>query len=264
MSTQDYYQILGVEPHADLSLIKESYRKLAFQYHPDRNRENPQASEKMKQLNEAYAVLSDSDKRSRYDMLRNQFGSAAHERFRQTYSDQDIFKGTDIHKVFEEMAKAYGIRGFEEVFREFYGQGQGPLRNNQSGGNMRGFVFKFPSGTGNSGQQDFMTGTAGRLIKYLLKQFADIELPEHGADINETINLPPQLAKTGGPFAYYHRKNSKKLIVQIPPDVADGKRIRLPGEGHPGKAGGNNGNLFLKVRIQKPLISRLKSLFTGD
>ena len=264
MPKQDYYQVLEIEPEADPSLIKESYRKLAFEYHPDRNRENPRASEKMKQLNEAYAVLSDPDKRSRYDMLRNQFGSAAHERFRQAYSDQDIFRGTDIHKVFEEMAKVYGIRGFEEVFREFYGQGKGPLRYSQSGTRMRGFVFNFPPGKNNSGQQNFMTGTAGRLIAYLLKQFGNIDLPEDGADINDTISLAPEIAKTGGPYAYYHRMHSKKLIVQIPPEVKNGQRIRLPGQGHQGKFGGQKGDLFLKIRIQKPLLARLKAFLTGN
>ena len=264
MSTQDYYQVLGVEPEAEPSLIKEAYRKLAFQYHPDRNRDNPQASDKMKQLNEAYAVLSDRDKRSRYNALRNQFGTAAHERFRQTYSDQDIFRGTDIHKVFEEMAKAYGIRGFEEVFREFYGQGKGPLRYSQSGTNMRGFVFKLPFGRNNSGQQDFMTGAVGRLIKYMLKQVGNIDIPEDGADINDTIRLTPEIAKTGGPFAYYHRRLSKKLIVQIPPEVRNAQRIRLPGQGQLGKFGGQNGDLFLKVSIRKPLFTRLKALLTGN
>ena len=63
MSQNDYYHILGVDQQASAKQIKDAYRKLAFQYHPDRNEKNPAAAEKMKSVNEAYAVLSDPDKR---------------------------------------------------------------------------------------------------------------------------------------------------------------------------------------------------------
>ena len=119
----DYYQTLGVPPNADPKKIKLAYRELAFQYHPDRNKENPAAAEKMKRLNEAYAVLSHVQKRREYDTLRREFGSSARHRFRQNYTEKDIFSGSDIHRILEEMAKSFGFRGYHDIFREFYGKG---------------------------------------------------------------------------------------------------------------------------------------------
>ena len=121
MTQKDYYQILSVNKNAASKEIKEAYRKLAFKYHPDRNKENGEAAEKMKIVNEAYAVLSSPEKRREYDALRQQFGSDAYSRFRNNYSQQDIFSGSDINHIFEEMAKAFGLRGSNEIFKEFYG-----------------------------------------------------------------------------------------------------------------------------------------------
>ena len=94
----DYYQVLGVPPDSESGKIKQAYRDLAFKYHPDRNTENPAAAEKMKQVNEAYAVLSDTRKRREYDALRQQYGSSARNQFRQQHSEKDIFSGSDILK----------------------------------------------------------------------------------------------------------------------------------------------------------------------
>ena len=91
MAQEDYYQVLGVEPEATDQTIKEAFRKLAFKYHPDRNRENAAAVEKMKQVNEAYAVLSNPAKKREYDTLKNQFGSSAYSHFRNNYSEQFHF-----------------------------------------------------------------------------------------------------------------------------------------------------------------------------
>ena len=259
MPNRDYYQILGVAPEARPEDIRDSYRKLAFQYHPDRNRDNSEAVEKMKQLNEAYAVLSDDDKRHQYNRLRAQFGSSAQEKFRQTYSDQDIFRGSDIHRVFEEMAKSYGIRGFEAVFREFYAQGRGPLHDNQSGRPAAGFIFNIPTGDAGA-KRPIANAAANRLVQFLLKRVANVQMPRDGADITDTIKLSPEKARTGGPYAYYHRRHAKKLIVKIPAAVKDNQRIRLSGQGQAGEFGGKNGDLLLKVRIGKPLLARLKDL----
>jgi curved DNA-binding protein CbpA len=100
MNQKDYYNILGVDRDASQQAIKEAYRKLAFQYHPDRNTGDPAATEKMKDINEAYAVLSDVSKRREYDLLRSQYGSFAYERFRQSHTDDDIFRGSDINQIF--------------------------------------------------------------------------------------------------------------------------------------------------------------------
>ena len=101
METRDYYQILGVPRDATDKAVKEAYRELAFKHHPDRNKDNPDAVDRMKAVNEAYAVLSHPDKRREYDTLRQQFGASAYSQFRQQYSDQDIFSGSDIFRIFQ-------------------------------------------------------------------------------------------------------------------------------------------------------------------
>ena len=105
MSNNNYYKELNVQRDASDQKIKAAYRKLAFEFHPDRNKSET-AAERMKAVNEAYAVLSDPAKRQQYDMLYQQYGDGARSQFRQNYSDQDIFNGSDIQQIFEEMARA--------------------------------------------------------------------------------------------------------------------------------------------------------------
>ena len=123
MEQKDFYEILGIEREAGQKQIKDAYRRLALTYHPDRNRDNPDAATKMKEINESYAVLSDPEKRRRYDALRQTYGSSAYGQFRQTYSEQDIFRGSDIQQIFEELSRAFGFRGFDDIFKESYGEG---------------------------------------------------------------------------------------------------------------------------------------------
>jgi DnaJ-class molecular chaperone len=259
MSQNDYYQILGVDQKASAKQIKDAYRKLAFQYHPDRNDKNPAAAEKMKSVNEAYAVLSDPDKRREYDTLRQQFGSSAYSQFRQTYSEQDIFSGSDINQVLEQMARAFGLRGFDEIFKEFYGQGYQRYEFRKPGFFANSYFFRMPrqgSETNQSGQA--LQGAVGKLTRFLLKQFSGIEFPEDGADIYDTVWLDPELARRGGPYAYYLRKKNKKLVVKIPAGTKADQQIRLAGMGEDGKGGGRTGDLYLKVRIRKPLLQQVK------
>ena len=99
MNNGDYYKTLGVGKDTPVQQIREAYRKLAYQYHPDRNPGDPAAADMMKQVNEAYAVLSNIDKRQDYDSMRQRFGDAAYSRFRQSYTDQDVFRNSDIHQI---------------------------------------------------------------------------------------------------------------------------------------------------------------------
>lgn len=115
MVQKDYYQVLGVDKNATAKQIKEAYRQLAFKFHPDRNKENTGTIEEMKKINEAYAVLSNSVKKREYDTLKNQFGSSAYTHFRNNYSEQDIFSGSDINHIFEEMARNFGLRDRKSV-----------------------------------------------------------------------------------------------------------------------------------------------------
>jgi len=264
MEPNDYYNILGVDQQADPKQIKEAYRELAFKYHPDRNKENPASAEEMKRINEAYAVLSDPQKKRDYDSLRQQYGSSAYNQFRKNYSEQDIFSGSDIHHIFEEMARAFGFRNFDEIFKEFYGPGYRTFEFKKSGFTGGGFVFFGRLGRIDPRQLRFpLGGTLGKLSRYVLKQISGIDMPEKGIDINDVIHLDSQEALTGGPYAYYHKKKSKKLIVKIPPGVRDGQKIRLAGMGEDGKGGEEPGDLFLKVKIKKPLLHKMKELVGG-
>ena len=265
MGQKDFYETLGVGQNSSQQEIKEAYRKRAFQYHPDQNKEDPSAVEKMKEINEAYAVLSDSKKRKDYDFTRDQYGSYSYDRFRQSYSEEDIFRGSDINQIFEEMAKAFGFRGFDEVFRESYGQGYRTFEFRRHGVFGRGFIF-FGPGLGRKkhgeipGSSQALPGFAGKLARYLLKGTLGLKEPVKGKDLEDTIYLSPQRALEGGKGRYHHRKRSKELMVTLPPAMKEGQKIRLKGMGKEGKDGGEPGDLYLHVKIRKSLLQRLREV----
>ena len=263
MAQEDYYQVLGVDQNATGQQIKETFRKLAFKYHPDRNKENPDAAEQMKKVNEAYAVLSNAAKKSEYDTLKNQFGSSAYTHFRNNYSEQDIFNGSDIHHIFEEMARGFGLRGSNEIFKEFYGKGYQQFEFKNSRGFARGYVFGNPSKAEGQGRTPFpIGGNIGKATRFLLEKISGIQLSQDGANVDEHLYLTPEQALQGGPYAYYLRSKSKKLVVKIPPGIRPGQRIRLAGLGQDGRGGGKPGDLFLKVHVRKPLMKSIKDLFS--
>jgi DnaJ-class molecular chaperone len=272
MNQKDYYQILGVDEDATPSQIKQAYRKLAFEYHPDRNKD-PAMTEKMKGINEAYAVLSNASKKREYDLLRSQYGSFAYERFRESHTANDIFKGSDIDQIFEEFARTFGFRSSGDILRESYGPEYRSFEFRRPGMFGRGFVF-YPRERRSSGQQQVddsqiqvpelpFSGVSGRIIKFFLKRVIGIELPERGKDWHDTISLSPEEARDGTEIEYSYKKwgKPKNLMVKIPSNTRDGQRIRLKGMGSPGKAGGGPGDLHLHVRTRKSLARRLRSLF---
>lgn len=266
MEHQDYYKILKVETTESQQKIKESYRKLALKYHPDHNRDDAAAA-RMKAINESYAVLSDPQKRSRYDALRQTYGDAAHDRFKQTYSEQDIFRGSDIQQIFEEFARAFGLRGFDEVFKNSYGSG------------YRSFEFRRPNafgrvfvggqgrgqgqGRGRPGSGFPLGGQLGRLIKYGLKKKWGIELPEKGTDVQDEIAVSSEMLQSGGKISYLCRKNQKELLVTIPPGMKAGQKIRLKGMGDPGKGGAESGDLYVAVQTRNPLFQKISKSAKG-
>lgn len=257
MENTDYYKELGVSPEADAQQIKEAYRKLAFEFHPDRNKKNPESVDRMKSVNEAYAVLSNADKRRDYDTMRQQFGASAAGHFRSSYSQQDIFQGSDVQQIFEEVARAFGLRGVDEIFKDVYGPGYRNFSVRRPGFSFSGAMFS-GKGQGNAGEKP-----KGGLLRMLLGGLFAAKVPRDGADYSDTIAVPEEVARQGGPHAYFHRRLKKKLMVKIPPGTRDTQRIRLGRMGEPGKHGGRPGDLYLQVRIKRSMGGKLKDIFKG-
>jgi DnaJ-class molecular chaperone len=263
MSQDDYYATLGLLPQAEPRQVKEAYRRLAFEHHPDRNRDTPSAADTMKRINEAYAVLSHPAKRREYDALRERFGSSAHSRFRTSHTEQDIFSGSDINAVFEELARSFGFRGFEDIFRDVYGQSPQGFEFKRPRVTIRTFGFGRPfRSRGSGGALSPSAGILGRLARLALGKLGG-GLPQNGTDIHDRICISPELAATGGPYAYLLRPVSKRLVVKIPPGVRAGQRIRLAGMGAPGRNGDKNGDLFLEVRLRRPFRERARNFIAG-
>ena len=120
MSLKDYYKVLSVSENATKQQIKKAYRRLAFQYHPDRNKRDQYATEKMKELNEAYSVLGDPQKRREYDALRHQHILFVYTKYRQDLSGKGIFRDADIDRFFNGFASSFGFRKTDRIFRDFY------------------------------------------------------------------------------------------------------------------------------------------------
>lgn len=279
MNDKDYYKTLGVSEDATAEEIKKTYRKLAFQYHPDRN---PGNEDMMKDLNEAYAVLSDSGKRREYDSYRRSYGSFARDQFRQTYTEQDIFRDSDISHIFEELSRAFGFRGPEDIFS----------RNTFYGTQYKTFEFKGPGFSGrffffepmSKAYRDMMNEASPRtdtgptnkpslfsriLLKgleafqrHVVKKYG-LELPERGQDVQDEIAIPPEVALGGGKVRYHYMKpgDIRDLMITIQPGIKEGQRIRLKGMGKDGSYGGEPGDLFLKVKIRTSLLKKIREFF---
>ncbi|OPY77950.1 MAG: Chaperone protein DnaJ [Syntrophorhabdus sp. PtaU1.Bin058] len=266
MTQKDYYEILGVEKDAGPGEIKAAYRRLAFQYHPDRNKGDGRAVEKMKELNEAYAVLSDPEKRRRYDSMREEYGSYAYDRFRQRYSEQDLFRGSDINKILEEMARNFGFRHFDEVFREFYGQGFQTFEFSRPGVFGKGFIFFGPM-RGNrhqqrvSSQPGILPKLLGMLAGYFLKKASGIPAGTQETDRHDVITIDPDDARRGAKVSYIDRKTSRQIIITVPQGIKEGQTIRLKGTVMNSGYGARPGDLYLKVRFRKGIILMLKEFF---
>lgn len=216
---EDYYKILGVDKSASADDIKKAYRKLALKYHPDRNPDNKAAEEKFKKLSEAYAVLSDKEKRQQYD----QFGS---DQFSQKYSQEDIFRGFDINDIL----KGFGFGGATAGSRTY---------NNSR---RRGFS----QGEGDPFAQFFGGQTYG-------------SIPRQGQDLqyNLTISLEDSVFGAEKKLSLQKEDTVEEINVRIPPGITTGKRLRLPGKGSPGYDGGPNGDLYLNITIAPhPIFSR--------
>ncbi|MFD1873610.1 DnaJ C-terminal domain-containing protein [Hymenobacter bucti] len=212
MDYKDYYKILGIEKTATTEQIKKAYRKLARQYHPDVNPNDATSEQKFKEINEANEVLSDPDKRQKYD----QFG-ADYQRYEQTGAG----------------GAGRGPGGFDW---SQYAQGGG-----QGGFGGGGSPF---GGEGSDDFSDFFSsmfggmggGAGGRSTR-----------PGAGQDYQADLELTLEEAYHGGPRTITVQGKNLRLTIQ--PGVADGQTIRLRDQGGPGRNGGPSGSLLITLRI---------------
>ena len=222
MMDKDYYRVLGVSESATAEEIKKTYRKLAFQYHPDKN---PGSEEMMKEINEAYAVLSAQKKREAYDSYRQRYGSSARDQFRQSYAEQDIFKDSDIYQIFEELSRAFGFSRPEDIFgrSNFYGNQYQTFEFKGPGFFGKGTFFFRPMPTDHQEQikrsqyqTEEMTerpSLSSRLFlkglnlfqRHIAKKYG-LEVPENGRDWFDVIKITPEEAATGGKVGYHYLK----------------------------------------------------------
>jgi curved DNA-binding protein len=210
---KDYYAILGVERDATGDAIKKAFRKLARKYHPDVAKDQPGAEAKFKEINEANEVLSDPEKRKKYDRLGANWQQ---EEFTPPPSGQAGGPGQEFH---------FGGTGFSDFFEQYF-----------SGGSRYGF----PQG---EGPADF----AQQAGSPRPRRGSDIEgdilvtLEEAMQGTVRPISLQILNRRTG-------QAETHTFQVRIPPGATDGRRIRVPGQGEPGQGGGAAGDLFLRVR----------------
>jgi len=192
---KDYYQILGVNRDATLDEIKKAYRRLALKYHPDRNPGDKEAEEKFKEINEAYAVLSDPEKRRQYDML----GAQA---FSQQYTQEDIFRGFDIGDLLKDLGF-----GTSDIFSFIFGTPS-----------VRRVRFR-RIGEG-FGDVDFFTEASRKGQDIETEVYVTLEEVLNGTERTLQLRMPDG--------------TQKEILVKIPPGIKDGQKLRLAGKGGPG------------------------------
>jgi curved DNA-binding protein len=217
----DYYEVLGVKKDSSAQDIKKAYRKLAMKYHPDRNKGDKDAEEKFKKISEAYAVLSDPEKRKQYDT----FGEGG---FQQRYSQEDIFRGFDLGDILKE----FGLGGLGGGYRASSGQGS-PFES-----------FFFQGGGPGAGRASYhSTG----------------QQPIKGSDLTYELSVSLDEILSGSEKAISLRREGKteNVSVKIPKGIKAGQKLRLAGKGSPSPYGGPPGDLFLIINEQPhPVFTR--------
>jgi len=265
MAKRDYYEILGVEKSADEATIKKAYRKLAMQYHPDKNPDNKEAEEKFKEASEAYEVLSDASKRQIYDQyghagIENQFGGGG-------FSWENFTHFNDLNDIFGD--------GFSSIFETFFGGGGGfgggRSRSSNKGEDLQielSITLKeIAIGTekkikinvkeacdkcGGSGSSDGKadscsqchgTGQVRRVQQSLFGQMQRIsECPSCRGEGKIIKNKCTKCYGEG------RMAKLKEINVKIPPGVEEGQYIRLRGQGNIGPRNGSHGDILVLIK----------------
>jgi len=256
---RDYYEVLGVQKNASKDEIKKAYRKLAIQYHPDKNPGDKQAEEKFKEATEAYEVLADEQKKAAYD----QFGFAGVEGMGQNH-DWSNFRG------FEDI---FGEGGFSSIFENFFGGGGGFRRGSggvRQGANLR-YDIEIPfkdavygtkveiqyshnescktckgAGTADgSGKKTCPVCRGSGQVRHS-QGFFSVATTCHQCHGEGSIVEKPcgDCAGTGT------RKARQKIMVTIPAGVENGKRVIIPRQGDAGPNGGPPGDLYVFIRVK--------------
>ena len=217
MEFKDYYKILGVSKSASQDEIKKAYRKLAVKYHPDKNPGDKTAEQKFKEISEAYEVLADPEKRSKYDSLGKDW-----KQYEQTgggFGGQG--SGTQYRRYTGDMEDLFGDSGFSEFFESIFGGGFGERTKQRRQGGFRDY------------SQNAMKGQ-----DYKAEVHLTIEEAFQGVTKMLTVN-------------------GQKLRVSFKPGIRDGQKLRLKGKGGVGMSNGANGDLYLTVRVdERPGMSR--------
>lgn len=269
MAKRDYYEILGVQKNASIEDVKKAYRKLAMQHHPDRNPGNKDAEEKFKEATEAYEVLSDQDKRSRYD----RFG---HEGVRQGTDFHD-WTNTNANDIFSVFSDIFGAGFGGSIFDDIFGGGtRSRSRSGSYAGGEHGSDLKISvkltmeeigsgvekkiklkrlekcqtcSGTGAKGSSGTSacptcggTGELRRASRTMFGQFVNIVQCSTCGGTGRVIKDPCNACGGAG------RVNGESTIkVKIPAGVSEGNYLTLRGEGNAGVRGGQNGDLIVMI-----------------
>ena len=255
MSKRDYYDVLGVPKGSEAEAIKKAYRTKAKELHPDRNSDNPNAESQFKEVNEAYEVLKDADKKAAHD----RYGHAAFE----GGGGQGFGGGGDFSSAFSDV--------FDDLFGDFMGGGRGGRKQQSRGSDLRynlsisleeAFAglqktINIPSavncgscnGTGAAGGSSPTTcPTCSGLGKVRATQgFFTVERGcPTCSGVGQIIKNP--CSSCGGQGT---QKKDKALSVNVPPGVETGTRIRLAGEGETAPRGGVSGDLYIFIEVSK-------------
>jgi len=232
MQYQNYYEILGVPENATEEQIKKAFRKGARKYHPDLNPDNPEAEENFKKLNEANQVLSDPEKRQKYD----QFGSQWKQYNQAGGSPEDFNWSQWSTGPSSGKSSAYETRQVSpEEFEQIFGQG---------GGDFSDF---FATLFGAAAAQDTRTGAGFRQrATYQPYQGSRSYQPAPHLETSLKISLGEAYHGTS---RVIQKSDHDKVKAKIPPGVRTGSRIRLKGKGQPGQGGQLAGDLYLDIEV---------------